>query len=462
MLRRSWSIAFLMLLTAALVSPVAASPAVPEGAEPPLAPDHLGGAFTVCGRVTDFTAPMVGTPGSLTVAGVVDGADHVFPIDEAATIDALVTPLAAADKWTCLDLVGDGMGVITSATVASASSCGVMTLDAGMLTQQPGTTHEFTTVVLDGDAGIIIAADVDLALLLEAVATVSGAAEACLDFGLAADGTLATVALDYALTPSSDLTAPIACGTVDGTAVPYRDPASQVYPEGSTVSVDGVAIDATLVDGPFHSVLSFHLDAGGALCLLARVVDSVIVETAVLTGGGSAEVCGELEVIGGLVFVDTVVVSQALTGINFAAPTPASIASACASARAQEAAASGDLVVCGDFDAAAAATFTVSGVTFHLETSIDATEAPSPGGPQAIGLQGPDPFQPFGPTNLARLVAATLDGCAAAPSSPAAALPDTVVSPASRAGSLLALLIVAATLATTGALTVAVVNVRRR
>jgi hypothetical protein len=462
MLRRSWSIALLTMLAVALVSPVSASPAGPEGAEPPMAPDHLGGAFTVCGRLIDFTAPMVGTPGSLTVAGVVDGADHVFPIDESATIDALVTPLAAAAEWTCLDLVGDGMGVITSATVASTTSCGVLSLDAGMLTQQPGTTHEFTTVALDGDAGTIIAADADLALLLEAVATVSGAAEACLDFVLAADGTLATVALDYALTPGGDLTAPVACGAVDGTPVPYRDPASQVYPEGTTVSVGGVAIDASLVDGPFHSVLSFHLDAGRALCLLARVVDSVIVETAVLTGGASAEVCGELEVIGGLVFVDTVVVPQGLTGINFAAPTPASIASACMSARAQEAAATGDLVVCGDFDAVAATTFTVSGVTFHLETSIDATEAPSTGGPQAIGLQGPDPFQPFGPTNPARLVAATLDGCAAAPSSPAPALPDTVVAPASGAASPLALLIVATTLASSGALTMAVVRARRR
>jgi len=122
---------------------------------------------------------------------------------------------------------------------------------------------------------------------------------------------------------------------------PYRDPASQPYPEGDTVSVDGFEIDAALVEAPYQSVLAFHLDAGLELCLALRIVDSAIVETAVITDIG--QVCGTLEVIGGLVFVDTVVVSQLLTTINFAEPTPTSIDIACSSALAQEGAAAGTL-----------------------------------------------------------------------------------------------------------------------
>jgi len=450
MIRTARLIACVSVLLALLAGPVAAAPVGPAAGTPSAVADHLGGTFTICGRVTAFTAPMIGTPGSLTVAGVVGGAEHTFPITETATVDALVAPLAAAGEWTCLDVVGDGMGDLTSIDVPAATArCGPISEGGGVFEQGEGFTHEFTTVVLDGDAATLIGADAMLEGLLMAVATLNGAAEACLDIGLAADGTLASLALDYAVSPGSDLTAPIACGAVGGTAIPYRDPASQVYPEGTTVTVDGFSVDAALVDGPHQGVLSFHLDAGLDLCLLARVVDSVIVEVAVLTGvSNAAEVCGELEVIGGLAFVDTVVVPQGLTGLNFAGPTPSQIDAACAGARAEEDSAAGHLAICGDFEAVTETTFTVSGIAFHLQTSIDDDNAPAVGGPQGILLQGPiDPYAPFGPANPATLTATPLSGCAGATPVPDTSMASSIGSLAAGLAALIVVLAGAANLA---------------
>jgi hypothetical protein len=246
---------------------------------------------------------------------------------------------------------------------------------------------------------------------------------------------------------------------VDGTPIPYRDPASQPYPEGTTVGVAGFTVDASLVDGPHLSVLSFHLDAGLDLCLMARILDGVIVEVAVLTGvTNSGEVCGELEVIGGLVFVDTVVVSQGLTAVNFAEPTPSELASACAGVFGHEVdfgGSGGHLLSCGDFEAVTETTFTVSGITFHLETSIDADNAPAVGGPQGILLQGIDPYAPFGPANPAMLTATPMTGCAGAP------LPDTSVSQPG-ASSSAALVPLLAALWLIGAIGLATVRMRMR
>lgn len=418
--RRLSPILIAIVALVALASPaMAASGPSPAGRSQATA-DHLGGSFQACGRIVEFTAPMVGSDGSLAVAGVVDGTDHAFTIDEAAPVSPLVAPLAAAGEWTCLHLIGDGMGLITDVNVANDTSCGPLVDDAGTFVLQPGSTDTFTTATLDGDAAAVVAADPDLAALLAGIATVEGplVAEACLEFQLAGDGTLAAILLDYV---DFGLPASIGCGLVDGTAIPYRDPASQPYPEAGTVSVGGFEMDASLLAAPYQAVLAFHLDAAMEICLLVEVADNVIVDSAVINLG-TAEVCGELEVIGGLVFVDTVVVSQALTGVNFAEPATASIDLACWSARAQAAFAAGELFICGDFEAATDTTFTVSGVTFHLETSIDGSDLPPVGGPQSVVAIGPDPFEPFGAGNPTRVTTADIAGCAGASPAP---LPDT-------------------------------------
>ena len=403
----------------ALASPVSAAPGPSPAERNAASSDHLGGTFQACGRIVEFTAPILGTDGSLTVAGMVDGADHAFTIDDAAPVSPLVAALAAGGDWTCLHLIGDGMGIITDVAVADDTSCGPLDDVGGTFVLQPGTTDEFTTTTLDGDAAAILAADPELAALMEGIATVEGplTSEACLEFQLAGDGTLSAILLDYV---DFGLPASIACGTVDGTPVPYRDPASQPYPEFDTVSVDGFEMDASFLLGPYLSVLAFHLDAMMEICLLVEIDDNVIVDASVINLG-PAEVCGELEVIGGLVFVDTVVVSQGMTGVNFAEPAASSIDSACWSARAQTGDALGELFICGHFDAATATTFTVSDITFQLETSVDASDLPPVGGPQSVVLIGPDPFTPFGPGNPARLTTADLAGCAEAP----APLPNT-------------------------------------
>ena len=420
MLRRLTSIVVVLTALIALAPPLAAAPGSSPGASGQILADHLGGSFQACGRIVEFTAPIVGTDGSLTVAGVVDGAAHSFTIGEAAPVSPLVAPLAAAGEWTCLHLVGDGMGLIVDVNVANDTSCGPLVDDAGTFMLQEGSTDTVTTATLDGDAAALIAADPDLAALLGAIAVLDGPLEeeACLEFQLAGDGTLAVILLDY---DNLGLPASIACGLVDGTPIPYRDPASQPYPEFDIVSVDGFEMEASQLPAPYQAVLAFHLDTMKDVCLLVTVEDNVIVDAAVINLT-AAEVCGELEVIGGLVFVDTVVVSQLLIGVNFAEPAAASIDLACWSARAQEAFAAGELFICGDFDGATDTTFTVSGVTFHLETSVDDSDLPPVGGPQSVVAIGPNPFEPFGPGNPTRVTTADIAGCAGASPSP---LPDT-------------------------------------
>ena len=454
----------IVLATATLIalaaSPAAAASGTSGGGRSVATADHLGGNFRACGRIVAFTTPVLGvSDGSITIAGVVDGADHTFPIDDAAPVNPLVATLAAGGEWTCLHLMGDAAGVLVDVAVADHTSCGPLAQAGGTFVLQAGSTDPFTTTTLDGDAAAVIAADPDLAALLGAIATVDGAAEACLEFQLAADGTLAAMLLDYALSPGDDLTAPIACGPVDGTPIAYRDPASQPYPEGDTISVDGFEIDASLVEGPFQAVLAFHLDAGLELCLLVRIVDSAIVETAVITGVTDiGQVCGILEVIGGLVFVDSVVVSQTLTSINFAEPTPSSLDIACASALAEEGAAAGTLDICGRFDGMGTSTVTISGITFHLTGSVIAGDVPAVGTVGGLSIVGPHPFDPFGPANPAVVTFTTLEGCTEASPSP---LPDTSAgeSPGMPHAIPLALL---AVLSMVGAISLATARVRRR
>ena len=114
MRRRGLTSLLVAVVLAMLATPALAATAGPRSEVAAPDADHLGGAFTICGRVTAFTAPVLGTPGSMTVAGVVDGADHDFPISDTATVDALLAGLAGAGEWACLDVVGDGMGVVTS------------------------------------------------------------------------------------------------------------------------------------------------------------------------------------------------------------------------------------------------------------------------------------------------------------------------------------------------------------
>lgn len=440
-----WPRRRLVWMALAVIAGSWASPAVaaPISAPDPgtvVVADHLGGTFSVCGRILAYAPPSAGTSGSVTVAGTVALADHTFPIADSVAPDATIATLAAGGSWSCLQMVGDGMGVITSLAASSSTTCGAIGESAGQL----GQTLEFTTLVLDGDAAGYLATDAPLALLLDALAAVNSWGRACLNFALETDGTLAGITLDYDGGASDpDLTAPIACGTVGGVAVPYRDPASQPYPAAGTVSVGGFELDADLLDPAFHSVLAFQLDSGLEPCLLVRVVDSVVVEGAVLTGS-FATPCGPLEVRGGLVFVDGVVVSQALTTVNFAEPSEAELATpACADARSQEGAAIGTLTVCGTITGLGASMFGVDGITFHLDASLSA-DPTLVGTSGAFRLDGPNPLLPA--ADPAVLASTTAEGCAAN-------LPDTsarTASPVTDVGIPLGLILVLASLAAIG------------
>jgi hypothetical protein len=460
-LRRGPASLLVAMVLGMFATPALAAIAGSGAGDPQPLSDHIGGSFTVCGRLTAFTAPALGTPGEMTVAGVVGGADHDFPISDTAAVDPLVAGLAAAGEWHCLDLMGDGMGVITSIVVVTSTSsqCGVLAEAGGLIVQQESPSHEFTTMVLDGTAGTIIAADAALEALLHAIATVNPPTppvEACVDLTFGPAGTLSALAVDYE-EPGGGM-APLACGLVDGTPLDYRDPASQPYPEADIISVDGFEIDAGLIDAPYQAVLAFDLDAGLPACLIGRVVDSAIVGAAVFSPTDDT-VCGTLEVIGGLVFVDAVVVSQALTSINFAEPTPNSFDLACATAFADEGVAAGTLDVCGSLDGIGASTFTISGVTFHLTGSVTAGQGTLVGTTGAFSLVGPFPFAPFGPANPATVAITTLGGCAG-PAPEPSTVPDTSATVAGTSvGATLALFL--AVVALSGAVALATVRIRR-
>jgi len=239
--RRRFGVLALSLWLASLAAPAAALPSGREDAAVSQDADHIGGSFVACGRVTAFTVPLPGLPGSLTVAGVVDRADHVFPIAEVATVDPRVAPLAAAGEWTCLDLVGDGMGVLASVSVASSvASCGVIEEGGGRFSQLESSAQEFTTLVLDGDAAAIISADPNLLVLLGAIARATHPTapptEACLDISLAADGTLNAIALDYDL-GEDDFMASIAAAWWTGRRLPIATrQASRIQRQASSRS----------------------------------------------------------------------------------------------------------------------------------------------------------------------------------------------------------------------------------
>jgi hypothetical protein len=407
-------------------------PHVPAAESDAAAADHIGGSFQVCGRIVEFTAPTVGSDGSITVVG----GGHAFVLDAGASVDLRIAPLAAAGEWTCLHLTGDG-GLFVDVVVASDTSCGPLGSAAGSFVLEgsavPGSLDRFTTVTLDGDAAAIVAADSDLGTMLGAIATVDDAGVTCLQFELAADGTLLSIAVDYAASRASVGAAPIACGLVDGDAAAYRDSASTPTPWDLTnvISVDGFGIDALLFDVPSAFVLLVQLDAGKEVCLLARVVDTMIVEVAVLTGS-DPDVCGALEVRGHQVYVDAVWVPTPLTAIWAADVTSTVLGDACLSVRSHEGAAHGSVVMCETLTAwddlprppgdALQASFTASGVTFALTAPLQADPALVLGARSALRLDGPDPYEASGGLNPALLTSTALVGC-----STGVLVPDTAV-----------------------------------
>ena len=104
-----------------LASPVAAAPAPPVRSNAVLA--AVDG--TLCGTVTDFTAPTLADEGSITV----DGTTDVIEISATALIDAttlaILVAAAAADLTLCLTIDADGSGnILDIGIAATAEVCG--------------------------------------------------------------------------------------------------------------------------------------------------------------------------------------------------------------------------------------------------------------------------------------------------------------------------------------------------
>lgn len=137
--------------------------------------NHLAGPFVRCAQVIEFVAPEAGAPGLLLLLGIEPGfpqyaADpdlHQFqlapnlPIDPALRI--ALTDLAASDRYTCLQMVGDTDPVDPEATVTSLTIA-PSTRICGPISQRfDGVFHFLVVTVwygdLIGDADELIRSD---------------------------------------------------------------------------------------------------------------------------------------------------------------------------------------------------------------------------------------------------------------------------------------------------------------
>ena len=210
------------------------------------APAGAATTGTVCGQVTAFTAPTAITDGSITIEGTVEVIDSsAFGVIEAGTL-LVLQAVAVADATTCLDIVADGDGnIIDIAISAQAEICGAVTLD--------------TTTGIYSVAGValplaLVTADADLLALLDAA--VAADATVCVDATIdSTSGLITTVSLSATMT---------LCGAVTL--------------DVDSVTIGGVDVPLSLLDAEAHAVVEIAVDADAAVCLQLVIDDTDIVQ----------------------------------------------------------------------------------------------------------------------------------------------------------------------------------------
>lgn len=207
------------------------------------APAAAATTGTLCGQVTAFTAPTA-TDGSITIDGTVEAIDSSAVI-EADTI-AVLTTVAAAGATTCLEITADGDGVIVALDIAAqAEICGEVTLDTS--------TGVYSVGGVDLPAALV-SADADLEALLDAAA--AGGASVCLDVTISGTTGLITTA---SVNATLDL-----CG--------------QATLDADSVAIAGVDVPLSLLDAEALAVLELAVDAGADVCLQVVVDDTDLVQ----------------------------------------------------------------------------------------------------------------------------------------------------------------------------------------
>jgi hypothetical protein len=260
---------------------------------------HIGGALLLCGQVTEFTAPDgVATDGAMTMTGVSDPDPHGFVIAATAAVTpadgALLTALAGTDSFTCLDAVGDGMGVLVEiAILPSAQFCGSVD-PSGTTWRLTDTEFPDLTTTLSGEAEVILDADVRLDDLLAWFDQFDN--ESCLTFTTDATGVVTEITLDGELR---------VCGDVADTST---HPSSAVLEYGGAlgdeairpdvVGLGGIVLPASLFTDAAIGLLELAyaaqtypaFDGVASVCALVPVADTELLPASL--SPGAVTLCG--------------------------------------------------------------------------------------------------------------------------------------------------------------------------
>lgn len=201
---------------------------------------------TLCGEVTAFTAPTAITDGSITIDGTAEVIDSsAFGAIDAATLTVL-SAVATADATTCVEITANGASeIVDLAIAAQAEVCGGVTVDTATGSYAVG------GVLIPA---ALVAADSDLEALLDAAATAG--ATVCLDVTVdQTSGLITTVALDATLN---------LCGAV--------------VLDADSATVGGVDVPFAVLDADGRAALALAVEAGADACITVLVEDTTIVE----------------------------------------------------------------------------------------------------------------------------------------------------------------------------------------
>lgn len=260
----------------------------------------------ICGQVTAFTAPVVGTNGDITVNGVVEAIDDSLAASLAAgtTLNVLLSALATADATTCLDITADTGGVIVGISIAAAAQvCGEVELSTvtglttingvvvptSLLTANAALAA-YLDIAIDANADVCVDLTVDTTTGLVAGVAVNADFDVCgaVEVDGAGNATVGGVTIPASMIDADAAAAlrlaalvdALVCVTVDGTTT------------GTTTSVD-VGVTATIcatvtaVGTGTISLEGITLNVAGNAAANIRVGDEVCVAMAPAPGGGN-------------------------------------------------------------------------------------------------------------------------------------------------------------------------------
>ena len=290
----------LMLVTSATALVATSGPA--DGGAERMTSSHIGGSLLLCGQVIDYTAPDgIATDGAMTMVGVSQPDPHAFTIAATAAIsagdDALLTAIAAADSFTCLTAVGDGMGVLVELAIApTAEFCGSVA-PSGTTWMLTGIDFPDLTTTLTGEAETIVDNDPRLDDLLLWFDTFGN--EACLTFATDASGVVVEIALDGELTICGPVAEVADTSSALYFAVLEFDVVTGVPVRPDIVGLGGIILPASLFTDAALGVLELayavqqhpEIDGSASICALVPVVDTELLPASFAET--SVSLCGQ-------------------------------------------------------------------------------------------------------------------------------------------------------------------------